>query len=170
LSIANASKVTLPRFIISLSIPQVGEETAYDLAKYFKTIENLKAAQKETLEVISGVGAVVADSIISWFDDTDHLKMLKALSGVVSIQNMATEEKETSLLGGKTIVLTGTLQRFSRDEAKELIRKAGGETAGSVSSQTDYLVAGESAGSKLKEAEKLHVKVLSEDEFLKLLE
>ncbi len=168
-SINKARRVSLARFIISLSIPQVGEETAYDLAEHFTTIENLERAKVEELQAINGVGDIVAQSIVLWFKDLEHKKMLKGLLKVVTIEEMIEKKETSNIFSGKTIVLTGTLQTLSRDEAKELIRKAGGNSSGSVSTQTHYVVAGESAGSKLKEAEKLGVPVLTEAEFLKML-
>lgn len=168
-SINTAKHVSLARFIISLSIPQVGEETAYDLAEHFGELLKLQSAATEELEAISGVGAVVAHSLVSWFKDSEHKKLIEGLSKVVTIEKELVEKKVSGNLSGKTIVLTGTLGMLSRDEAKELIRKAGGNSSGSVSAQTDFVVAGESAGSKLREAEKLGVPILSEAEFLMMV-
>lgn len=169
-SIAKARNTTLPRLIIGLSIPQVGEETAYDLADHFKTIDALSAATFSELESLSGVGPVVAESIVNFFASKDNKKIIKNLLKYITIEKVkkAAEQKSTRL-SGKTFVLTGTLTTMSRDEAKAKIRNAGGSPAESVSKETDYVVAGESAGSKYKKARELGVKILSEDEFLAML-
>ncbi len=165
-SIKKASHTTLPRLIISLSIPQVGEETAHDLADYFETIEKLRSATFETLEQIDGVGPIVAESIVSFFKQAENRKMLEHLLAHIDIEKV---QKVKHALFGKTFVLTGTLSSMSRDEAKAKIRSLGGTPSESVSKETDYVVAGESAGSKLAKAKKLGVTVLSEEQFLSLL-
>jgi DNA ligase (NAD+) len=169
-SIDKARKVSLARLIIGLSIPQVGEETAYDLVDQFRTIDMLKHATLVELESIDGVGAVVAESIISWFTDADHKKMLDRLLKVIIIETPVERVKKNLTLAGKMIVLTGTLGTLSRDQVKALVREAGGDVSSSVSKQTAYVVAGESAGSKLAEAQKLGIPVLTEEQFLKLIE
>ena len=167
-SINNARTVTLARFITALSIDNVGEETANLLADCYGSLKKLRETSKESLEKINGVGDVVADSIYNWFNNPLHAKTVDDLLEEVKIQNPVSSKK-SGALAGKTFVLTGTLSKMSRDEAKEKIRLAGGSISSSVSSQTDYVVAGESAGSKLTKAEQLGVRVLNEDEFLRLL-
>lgn len=169
-SIEKARRVTLPRLIISLSIPQVGEETAHDLAKHFKSIEKLSAASFEDLEALDGVGPIVAQSVRDWFDDKNNKKILKnLLDNVVVVADTLPAQigssKASNTIAGKTFVLTGTLSTMDRDEAKEKIRALGGKVSSSVSVNTDFVVAGENAGSKLDNAEKLGVKVIDEAEF-----
>ncbi|MFA6094377.1 MAG: NAD-dependent DNA ligase LigA [Candidatus Paceibacterota bacterium] len=167
-SVDRARNVELSRFIVALSIPQVGEETARDLAKYFKNIESLRKAGERELQAISGVGDVVAQEIVKWFADSEHLKELEALLSYVHIQ--APARATTSLpLSGKTFVLTGSMQSMDRDEAGEKIRSLGGSVTSSVSAKTSFVVAGESAGSKLERAQELGVPVLNEEEFLKMI-
>ncbi len=171
-SIEKSKKVTLARFIISLSIPQVGEETAHDLAKHFWVFENFMKASFEELEAIYGVGPVVARSIVDWFLETKNKHIVKRLLSRVEIfsENLLTKKtKQSALFTNKTFVLTGTLSSMSRDEAKEKIRAVGGSVSGSVSNKTDFVVAGENPGSKFTDAQRLGVAVLSEEEFLSKL-
>ncbi|MHB1316867.1 MAG: NAD-dependent DNA ligase LigA [Minisyncoccota bacterium] len=169
-SIEKAKHTTLPRFLISLSIPQVGEETAHDIANNFKTIDKVRNATEENLLAISGIGPIVAKSVYEFFNDKKNIKIVDDLLKYVNIQSKAKQTpKVKNEITGKTFVLTGTLQTMSRDEAKEKIRALGGDVSSSVSKETDYVVAGESAGSKLDKAQELEVKVLIESEFTALL-
>ncbi len=168
-SIEVASNVALPRLIVSLSIPQVGEETAYLLAKNFGTMEKLAKAKIENLQSIDGVGPIVAESIVSWFKDVENQKLLNRLLKHVKVESSSNEPTTSNPnLSGKTFVLTGTLSTMSRDEAKEKIRALGSNVSSSVSKETDYVVAGENPGSKYDKAIELGVKILTEEEFLKL--
>ena len=170
-SIEKARHTTLPRFLISLSIPQVGEETAHDIASHFKTIEKVRNANEEDLLAISGVGPIVATAIVEFFQDKKNINIGDKLLAHIQIEKIANPKSDLgrkSAVFGKTFVLTGTLETMSRDEAKEKIRALGGDVSSSVSKETDYVIAGESAGSKLDKAQELGVKVLSEDEFLKM--
>ncbi len=171
-AIDKARDVSLARFVISLSIPQVGEETANDLAAHFKDLDGLRAASIEEMQAINGVGDVVAESIYSWFRDVVNKEAVQKLLKQVRIKPEGETKAKTNkqVLFGKTFVLTGTLPTLERDEAKEKIRALGGNVSGSVSAKTDYVVAGESAGSKYDKAVELGVAILDEDEFLKLLE
>jgi DNA ligase (NAD+) len=171
-SIEKARRVTLPRFIIALSIPQVGEETAYLLAQNFQfSISNFQKATQEQLEKIDGVGPIVAKSIVDFFADKENKKMIDHLLRQVVIEKEKNSNAGSSgKLAGKTFVLTGTLLEMSRDEAKKRIRALGGQPSESVSKETDFVVAGASPGSKLAKAEKLEVKILFEKDFLKMLE
>jgi DNA ligase (NAD+) len=174
-SIEQARHVPLARFIISLSIPHVGEETAYLLANYFKIIEALQTAHQEDLDKIEGVGEVVSQSIYKWFREKAHQKLVRDLLKHVEIETPRLADsapllkQEGNKIQGKTFVLTGTLQTLDRDEAKEKIRLLGGNVSGSVSKKTDFVVAGEEAGSKRDKAQELGVKILSEEEFLKMI-
>ncbi|HLP43884.1 MAG TPA: NAD-dependent DNA ligase LigA [Candidatus Nanoarchaeia archaeon] len=167
-SIERARKVSLARFIISLSIPQVGEETAEDIAKHFRTIDAIRNASKEDLEALEGVGPIVAESISTWFADKDNKNLVNELLEQVTIEKVAKPTVDQTL-AGRTFVLTGTLSGLSRDEAKKMIKDRGGDVSGSVSSKTNFVVAGEEAGSKLDKAQELGVTILSEEEFVKML-
>jgi DNA ligase (NAD+) len=166
-SIQEHKRVTLPKFIYSLGIPHVGEETAYDLANRFGSIEPLIEASEEELSVIPNIGAVVARSIVNWFENKGNRELVRSLiKAGVKIEKVAIERTPIS---GKSIVVTGTLERMSREEIKEKVRKAGGDWSSSVSKNTDYVVVGENPGSKADKARDLGVKILDEGEFLKLL-
>ncbi len=167
-SIQRAKKISLARFIIGLSIPQVGEETAEDIAKHFQTIEAIRRATLEELEKLEGVGPIVAQSVYSWFADADNKKLVDELLGYVKIEKVTKPITEQTL-AGRTFVLTGTLSTMSRDEAKKAIKDRGGDVSSSVSSQTNFVVAGEEAGSKFDKAQELGVAILSEEEFVKML-
>ena len=166
-SIDKARRVTLERFIASLSIPQVGEETARDLAGYFKTAEKFESAKMDELVRIDGVGEVVAGEIVEWFKDSENKKIFEHLLKEVEIQKVVTTKG--GKFEGKIFVLTGTLPTLSRDEASDIIRGAGGKTSSSVSSQTDYVLYGENAGEKLEQAVKIGVRCIEEQEFLNML-
>lgn len=166
-SIDKARRVTLERFIASLSIPQVGEETARDLAGYFKTAEKFESAKMDELVRIDGVGEVVAGEIVEWFKDSENKKIFEHLLKEVEIQKVVTTKG--GKFEGKIFVLTGTLPTLSRDEASDIIRGAGGKTSSSVSSQTDYVLYGENAGEKLEQAMKIGVRCIEEQEFLNML-
>lgn len=163
----HASKtVTLARFLVALSIDQVGEETARDIASHF-TLEQLRTASTDDLIAIDGIGDIVASSIVSWFADKEHQTLLDRLLTHVQIEEVSV--KRSTKLTGKTFVLTGSLSKYTREEAAEKIRNAGGKVASSVSAKTDYVVAGESAGSKLEKARELGVTVVSEDDFASMV-
>ncbi|MFA5830812.1 MAG: NAD-dependent DNA ligase LigA [Candidatus Paceibacterota bacterium] len=164
-------EISFPRFITALSIPNVGEETAEDLAEKFGTMENLEKATMEELENINGVGGVVAKSIVEWFHEKENKDLVRRLLRHVSLSRfrLDNEKKKDLRLFGKTFVLTGTLASLSRDEAKQKIKDLGGDVVGSVSKNTDFVVAGEDPGSKYDKAQELGVEILDEDEFLKLI-
>lgn len=168
--IVEARNVTLARLLVSLSIPQVGEETAEDLAQHFGSLENIQSAKLEDLEKINNIGEMVAKSVYDWFRDKQNQKVLADLLAQVKVKKEKRAESKTGKLAGQTFVLTGTMEELSRDEAKAKIKSLGGKVSSAVSTQTDYLVAGENPGSKLDKAQELGVKVLSESEFLKILE
>ena len=176
-AIETAREVELPRFIISLSIEQVGEETAYDLAKHFGSIEKIREATLEELRAVYGIGEVTAKSLFEWFKDVSNRKFVDELLKRVKIKSFGRPTSKSQLGGpvaksnveGWSFVFTGTLAKLERDEAKKMARDAGAEVSESVSKKTDYVVAGENAGSKLDKARSLGVKIISEQEFLKLL-
>lgn len=168
-AVSAAKSVTLARFINALGIPQVGEETAEDLAEHFLTLEKFMAANYDELREINGVGEKVAKSIVEYFKEKKNLDYIeKLLKNGVVIKKQKHESK-AGKLSGQTFVLTGTLARMSRDEAKEKIKSLGGDVNESVSKNTTAVIAGESPGSKYDKAKDLGVKVLSEEEFLKII-
>ncbi len=169
-AIAKARSVTLARFIASLSMPQVGEETARDLAQYFKTAQKFARADRSVLEKLDGVGPIVARSITDWFADQENKKLFTRLLKQVRIQPVRRMASDGRLpLLGKSFVLTGTLEHISREEAKEKIRALGGEIHASVSKHTNYAVTGIKPGEKFRKAQKLGVKILNEREFSDML-
>jgi DNA ligase (NAD+) len=165
-AIKEARNVSLNKFIYSLGIRHVGEETAELFAKRFETFENLKNAKFEDLEKIEGVGEVVARSVIDWLANKDNQIELSGLLPYVKIQKLKSGGNK---LAGLTFVLTGTLSNMSRDEAKKKIKDLGGKVASSVSKNTSYVVAGEDPGSKFADAQKLGVKILEEEGFEKMI-
>ncbi|HYF05218.1 MAG TPA: NAD-dependent DNA ligase LigA [Patescibacteria group bacterium] len=167
-SIEDHKKISLQRFIYSLGILHVGEQTAEDLARNFHTLEKLLHASLDEVNAVPNIGPVVAKSVVDYFTDKTHRllieKLLKNGVRIEQVKQVAPNKNFT----GKTFVVTGTLEKFSRDEIKEKIRLLGGTASESVSKKTDYLVAGENAGSKLDKAESLGVKILTEKEFLNM--
>ena len=163
-----ASSVPLARLLTGLSISNVGEETARDIAEHFGTIEKVRHATKEQLLAIGGIGDVVADGVVAWFSGKENSKMLDKLLTHIHIPK---QEKKSAAqpLAGKTFVFTGALPSMSREEAGERVRKLGGEVSGSVSKKTSYVVSGDEAGSKLDKARELGVTVLTERQFLDLV-
>ena len=166
-SIEKSREVSLARFIVSLSIPQVGEETAIDLAKYLGKLEKIRNAKIEELEQIEGVGDIVGQSVYEWFKEKENSSLVDRLLKQVKI--IAGSKKIGGKLSGKSFVVTGTLSSMSRDQAKDKIRALGGDISESVSSKTSYLVVGENPGSKLSKAEELEVKILKENDLIELL-
>ena len=168
-SIEKAREVTLARFIASLSIPQVGEETGRDLAQHFSTAGRFAAASHEELEAIEGVGPIIASAIKNWFADKENKKLFEKLLKQVRIKKEQTIGISKHLSGMK-FVLTGTLTNISREEAKEKIRERDGEVSESVSKKTDYVITGADPGEKLAKAQELGVRILNEQEFRSLLD
>ncbi len=167
LSIEKAKKVSLHRFLFALGIRHLGEQTAKDVAKHFGTFERIKTADLEELMHIEGVGDRVADSIVSYFHDQNNIDVLNKLIPHLTI--IHEEKLPDGKLFNKTFVITGTLPKLSRDEAKELIEKNGGKVSGSVSSRTSYLLSGDNPGSKFEEAIKHSIAIISEKELLEML-
>ncbi len=168
-SIEGHKKVSLPRFLMALGILHVGEQTAFDLARVFGTLHKLRHASLEQLNAIENIGDVVAQSVYEFFRDPQNQKSIdRLLERGVRIKNQESRIKEGKLAGLK-ILVTGTLETMSREEAKRLVMENGGDWVSAVSKNTDYLVAGENPGSKLGRAEKLGVNILNEVDFLKLI-
>lgn len=164
--IGRARAVPLSRLLVGLSIPNVGEETALDLSRAFGTIERLRAASADSVQAVRNVGPAVAASVREWFDDSAKASLLDRLLGELEVGEDAAAPSGGPLVG-KTVVITGTLPTLSRDEAKALVRRAGGTTAESVSKKTAFVVAGEDAGSKLKKAQEIGVEVIREAELIR---
>ena len=158
------------KLLTGLGIPNVGKAAAKAIMKYFKDMDHLKEASVEQLTEVNDIGEVSALCIRNFFTDEKNIEILDRLKeyGV----NMRAEETETveSVLTGKTVVVTGTLPTLGRKEASELIEKYGGKASGSVSKKTDYVLAGENAGSKLTKAQELGIPVISEEQLKEMLE
>ncbi len=161
--------VELWRLINGLGIRHVGEQTSHDLADHFESVGNLLDATEDELLAIRDVGGTVAKSIAVYFADKENRAYLKALQIVLRVQYIRGPKKVGGPLVGKSVVVTGTLEHFSRDAAKEVIRKVGGHWSSSVSAKTDYVVVGADPGSKASKAEALGVTILDEAAFQKLL-
>ena len=169
-AVETSKGTTLARFIFALGIRNVGETTAKDLAKHFGSLDKLIAAAEDDLLAVRDVGPIVAQSIIQFFFEPHNLDVVNKLraAGVHWPESVGMQQS-LGILAGKTLVLTGTLPTLTRDVAKEKIEAAGGKVAGSVSKKTDYVVAGEEAGSKLAKAQELGVTILDEAGLLALL-
>ena len=169
-SLEKAKRTTLPRFIYSLGIREVGEATANNLALHFLTIEALKQADVEALQNVSDVGVIVAKNIVSFFAEEHNQQIVDNLiSAGVNWPEIEVKADDELPLKDKTFVLTGTLSQMGRSEAKAKLQLLGAKVSGSVSAKTDYLVAGEKAGSKLAKATELGINILSEDDMIALL-
>ncbi len=167
-SISEKKELALPRFIYALGIRNIGEETAIDLATHFGSIKKLKEAALEQIESILNIGPVVAKSVYEWFDNKDNLKFLEKLQKFVKIQNPKSKIQNLKLKG-KIFVLTGSLESMTRNEARTKLRELGGDISESVSSKTSYVVVGKEPGSKAEKAKKLGVKIITEQELLKII-
>ncbi len=159
----------LARLIYGLGILDVGERSAHLLAQHFKHLDKLKEASEEDLTAIREIGLTTAHSIRSFFKESSNLKMLERLRKALVRFDLVEKVKAETPLSGKTVVITGTLEKYERKEAEALIRGFGGYPSGSISKKTDFLVAGESAGSKLNKAKELGIKILNEKDFYRLL-
>lgn len=169
-SIQNSKEINLDRFIYSLSIRLVGTELASDLAAKFKTLDNFRNASFEELDSMFGVAGKTAKYIHEWLTDTKNQKLIDdLLKAGVKVRDYQSKVKKNKL-DGKSFVVTGTLKNLSRDEAHKLIIENGGDVNTSVSGNTGFVLAGENAGSKLDKAKKFGVKVINEDEFIKMIE
>lgn len=169
-SISRSRGNDIDRLINALGIRYVGQKSARNLAKYFGSMEKLISAEKDELLKVEEIGATMADAIYDFFRNDRNIAFIQRLkdAGV----NMALKEQEAGkirIFDGMTFVLTGTLSRFKRDEAAAIIESFGGKVSGSVSKKTSYVLAGEEAGSKLNKAEQLGVRIIDEDEFLKMI-
>lgn len=169
-SASNSKKNSLERLLFGLGIRYVGKKTAKILSKYYKTIDNLIKADFDELKSINDIGDVIAKSIVDYFSDEKNINLINRLKDLNLNMRYLGEEVNTSNenINGKTFVITGTLSR-PRDEIKEEIEGLGGNVTGSVTKKTDYVIAGEKAGSKLIKATELGIRVLTEEEYNNML-
>ena len=170
-AIEKSKSTTLARLLYALGIREVGEATAASVAAHYGRLSNVVAASLDDLQAIDDVGPVVAARVRTFFDEQHNIDEISRLQkfGVSWPESDPVQTKSDGSLSGKTFVITGTLPSMTRDEAKDLIRSLGGKVTGSVSKKTDFLVAGEKAGSKLSKAEELGIRVLSEGELQQLV-
>jgi len=172
ISAIEASKsTTLPRFLYALGIPEVGEVTAKNLAYHFQTLEKLMQADATALEAVPDIGEVVAYHIVTFFKQVHNQEVIQGLqkAGVHWPEIEKPQMDAVSPFKGKVVVLTGTLYQCTREEAKAQLEALGAKVTSSVSKKTDYVIAGEKAGSKLNKAQALGVKVLTEEAWLAML-
>ncbi len=168
-ALEKSKKTTLSRFLYALGIREVGEATAKNLAHQFGDVAPLFSATEEELQLVPDVGPVVAKHIVAFFSEKHNRDVINKLVQAGIHWEKIKKEYRTLPLVGKTFVLTGTLQHFTREEAKEKLENLGAKVAGSVSAKTSYVVAGEDAGSKLKKAQQLGIEILDEKAFLDFL-
>jgi len=171
-AIENSKETTLARFIFALGIREIGETSAQLLAKHFGHLEAIMHASEESLLAIRDIGPVAASSVRTFFQQEHHLFVVQELQkkGITFAPMVTSAPKQVLPLSGKTFVLTGTLTHFSRDQAKEAIETLGGTVTSSVSKNTQFVVAGTEAGSKLEKAQTLQIPILNESDFLALLQ
>ncbi len=161
-------RIPLDRFLIGLSIPHVGEETARIIAMHFGTLARLQDAPREEFSGIHGIGDVVAGAIGDWFAHDENKALLDRLVRHISVSSVK-KERGTGPLEGVSVVITGSFEGFTREEAEAMVRKAGGKPGSSVSRKTGFVLAGEKPGSKLAAAETLGIPVIDETEFVRRL-
>jgi len=173
MGIEDSKKQPFAKVLYGLGIRYVGAVNAQILADNFPDIDSLANASIIDLEAINGIGKEIANSVVEWFSIEQNKQLINLLKGhnlTLQNQNSDTQKDEKQLiLEGKVFVITGTLNQLTRNEAKDLIQKYGGKVTGSVSSKTDYLLAGEKAGSKLTKAQELGIKIISESELLTII-
>jgi DNA ligase (NAD+) len=170
--IEGSKEQTLDRFLIALGIPLVGEHVTRLLAQHYRTLDEIMAASKEDLLALRGIGPEVAQSIAAFIGEAHNRQEIQALrdAGLTLTNPLYAGEEADAPLQGLRFVFTGELERWTRDEAQRLVEHLGGRATSSVSGQTDYVVAGPGAGSKLDEARQRDIPVLDEDEFAQLIE
>lgn len=168
-AIEKSKENDLSRLLYAFGIRQVGQKAAKTLAQHFGALEAIQNATEEQLTAVDDIGQITAQSIRGWFDSQQSLHLIARLSEA-GVNMTAAKQSDDRRFEGMTFVLTGALERFTRDEASALIEERGGKAAGSVSKKTTYVVAGENAGSKLKKAHDLGIPVLTEEEFQQMLQ
>ncbi|MBF0411526.1 MAG: NAD-dependent DNA ligase LigA [Desulfamplus sp.] len=180
-ALEKSRNITLKRLIYALGIDHTGENAAYLLSERFKTLDTLLCASKEDMEIVEGIGPKTSGAVYDFFHNPDNIFLIKNLidNKVTVVQSEDTsvkegkeeddKKRELNSIKGKIFVLTGTLEGMTRTEAKELLQQAGAKVTGSISAKTDYLVAGESAGSKLAKAQELGVAVIDEKKLISMV-
>jgi len=167
--ISSSKEQPFEKVLYALGIRFVGKTVARDLTDAFKNLSNLRSATEEELLAVDSIGPRIAESVIEYFQNETNIKIINRLISAGLQFEIEEKELESRILEDKKFVLTGTLPSLSRNEAKELIEKNGGKTSSSVSKNTDFVLAGDSAGSKLTKAQKLGIKVLNENDFLSMI-
>jgi DNA ligase (NAD+) len=167
-SIKRSKSCSLARLVAALGIGHVGGQSAEILAGVFGGLEKLMAASEESLQQIDGIGPVMAKSVYDYFQDEGNVKIVDELIAE-GVKPKGPEKNKSQLLEGKTIVITGTLEKFSRDETGQMVKDNGGKVSSSVSKKTSFVVAGQKAGSKLEKASRLGIEVISEKQFLDMI-
>lgn len=168
-AIKKSKVIPLERFLFALGIDGVGKVAAKDLAKAFKSVENLSSASAEELLALEDIGEITAEAIVNWFKDEKNVKEIDALFAVGVKPTTVEKPVISSIFAGQLVVLTGTLQNFKRSQAQKIIEENGGECQSSVTAKTTLVIAGEAAGSKLDKAQKLGIKIIDEAEFENLI-
>jgi DNA ligase (NAD+) len=169
-SLERSKETTLARFLFALGIRDVGEATADALARHFRSLEALRQASLAGIEEVPDIGPITAGHVRAFFAEKRNAKVIDNLTRLgVHWPEARQVAARSNALGDKTFVLTGKLSSMSRDEAGDRIRELGGKVSGSVSKKTDYVVVGEDAGSKLRKATELGVRIVDEDEFLRMI-
>ena len=168
-AIQSSKEISLENFILALGIKNVGEKTAHDLAEKFESLEKLQQATYFQLQQIPDIGPVVAESIFKFFKEKRNLEFIEKLKRV-GVKILKKEKKEKLPLKGVVFVFTGALKTMTREEAKKKVRELGGEVSESVSKRVNFVVVGENPGSKYEKAQKLGLKIISEEEFLKMIQ
>ena len=163
-AIDGARNIELARFLTAIGIPDVGKTTAKLLAKHFGNLDNLRAATVDDLIAIDGIGDTMAREIVSFFRNERNIAVIENLLKHIAVK-AATQNTIKTAISGKKIVLTGTLSKYSRDTAREILERMGAAVSGSVSLKTDIVLAGADAGSKLKRANELGITIWSEEDF-----
>jgi DNA ligase (NAD+) len=167
LAIEDSKQNSLEKLLFALGIEQVGEKTAKVLAKKYETMDNLMNASFEELQQITDIGEIIAKSIVDYFQDEKNKKLIDDLKAIHMNMNYLGEKAKThSEFTGKTFVITGTLNNYTRDEIKNLIESFDGKTSGSVSKKTDVVVVGSDPGSKYDKAVQLGITIWNEEEFI----
>ena len=167
-AIENSKSAGLARLLCAFGIRQVGQKAAKVLAAHFGDLDSLMAAKPDELTAIPDIGAITAGFITEWFSLPQSMHLIGRLREA-GVDFTSHEEKKDDRFAGQTFVLTGTLSRYTRDEAAAIIESFGGKSSGSVSKKTSYVLAGENAGSKLTKAESLGIRILTEDEFEEMI-
>ena len=168
-AIERSKEAGLARLLCAFGIRQVGQKASKVLASNFESLDALIKAGNEELTAIPDIGAVTAGFIIDWFNNPQSRDLIEKLRQA-GVDFNSREEKKDNRFAGMSFVLTGALEKFTRDEASAIIESYGGKSSSSVSKKTSYVLAGENAGSKLTKAESLGIKIISEDEFEKMIQ